>query len=85
VDPDPINPYLDTDPVPAFQVNPDPNPTPIWGFDVQNLKKRKTAEKFFGSFLIKNCNLLIPSLHKGRPSYRRSLQPSKENMQHFKT
>ncbi len=24
-------------------------------------------------------------LHKGRPSYRRSLQPSKENIQHFKT
>jgi hypothetical protein len=23
-------------------------------------------------------------LHKGRPSYRRSLQPSKENIQHFK-
>ncbi len=24
-------------------------------------------------------------LNKGRPSYRRSLQPSKENIQHFKT
>jgi hypothetical protein len=24
-------------------------------------------------------------LHKGGPSYRRSLQPSKENIQHFKT
>jgi hypothetical protein len=22
--------------------------------------------------------------HKGRPSYRRSLKPSKENIQHFK-
>ncbi len=35
----------------------------------------------------KNCNLLIPkplSLHKGRPCYRRSLQPSKDNIQHFK-
>ncbi len=34
-------------------------------------------------FLIKYCNLLIP-----RPpgtGYRRSLQPSKENIQHFKT
>ncbi len=28
---------------------------------------------------------LSPGLHKGRPSYRRSLQPSKENIQHFKT
>jgi hypothetical protein len=34
--------------------------------------------------LIKNCNLLIPRLHKGRPSYRNSLQPSKENIPHFK-
>jgi hypothetical protein len=24
-------------------------------------------------------------LHKGRPSYRRSLLPSKENIQHLKT
>jgi hypothetical protein len=24
-------------------------------------------------------------LHEGRPSYRRSLQPSKENIRHFKT
>ncbi len=23
-------------------------------------------------------------LHKGRPSYRRSINPSKENIQHFK-
>jgi hypothetical protein len=23
-------------------------------------------------------------LHKGHPSYRRNLQPSKENIQHFK-
>jgi hypothetical protein len=30
-------------------------------------------------------NLLIPSLPIGRPSYTRSLQPSKENIQHFKT
>jgi hypothetical protein len=28
---------------------------------------------------------LSPGLHKGRPSYRRSLQPSKENIQHPST
>ncbi len=28
---------------------------------------------------------LLLGLHNGRPSYRRSLQPSKENIQHFKT
>jgi hypothetical protein len=28
---------------------------------------------------------LLLGLHKGRPSSRRSLQPSKENIQHFKT
>ncbi len=32
----------------------------------------------------KNCNLLIPRPHEGQRSYRRSLQPSKENIQHFK-
>jgi hypothetical protein len=29
--------------------------------------------------------MLIPGLHKGYPSYRRSLQPSKKKIQHFKT
>jgi hypothetical protein len=43
------------------------------------------ATKFFCYFLIKNCNLLIPRFQKGRPSYRRSLQLSKENIQHVKT
>jgi hypothetical protein len=35
-------------------------------------------------FLIKNAIYLSLGLHIGRPSYRRSLQPSKENNQHFK-
>jgi len=35
--------------------------------------------------LIKNSNLLIPlGFHKGHPSYRRSIQRSKENIKHFK-
>jgi hypothetical protein len=48
--------------------------------------KNITAEKqnliFFGS---KIAIYLSLGLHKGRPSYMRSLQPSKENIQHFKT
>jgi hypothetical protein len=35
---------------------------------------------------MKNFNLVIPkSLNTGRPSYSRSLHPSEENIQHFKT
>ncbi len=59
---------------------PDPDP----GFDDLKLKKC-IAGNLISIFLIKNCNLLILGLHKGRPSYRRSLQPSKENIQYLKT
>ncbi len=38
--------------------------------------------KFFLSFFDKK-NCLSLGLHKGRQSFRRSLQPSKENIQHF--
>ncbi len=40
------------------------------------IEEKKTVEFFF-LFLIKKCNFL--DLHKEPPSYRRSLQPSKEN------
>jgi hypothetical protein len=36
-------------------------------------------------FFIKNCNLPFLGLHKVYLSYRRSLQLSKEAIQHFKT
>jgi hypothetical protein len=39
---------------------------------------------FFLLFLIRNCNLLFPRPPKQRPSYRKSLQPWKENIQHLK-
>jgi hypothetical protein len=82
VDPDSLNPDPDTDPDPAFQVNPDTNPfpNPDPGFYDQKLKK-KIQMNFLNIFLIKNSSLLIPGLHKRRPTYRKSLQPSKE---HFK-
>ncbi len=43
-------------------------------------KKYTAGQQIY--FLIKNFFI---DLHKGRPTYRRSLQPSKENIQHFKT
>ncbi len=44
----------------------------------KNWRKKYTWKFFKIFFLIKNC------LHKRRPSYRSSLHPSKENIQHFK-
>jgi hypothetical protein len=73
----------DTDsfnPDPAVQVNPDPDP----GFDDQKLKQIQMKIFYIYIFLIKIAVYLSLGLHKGRPSYRRSLQPSKENILHFK-
>jgi hypothetical protein len=50
----------------------------------QNWKKF-TAGKFFKFVFNKVAIYLSLGLHKEHPSYRRSLQPSKENIQHFKT
>jgi hypothetical protein len=68
VDSDSWNPDPITDPDPAFQVNPDPDPIQIQGFDDQKLKKKIQQKIFLYLFLIENCNLLM----------------SKENTQHFK-
>ncbi len=60
------------DPAPAFEVNEDPDPDAgVWW--LKNCKKNQ----FFYQFAIH----LLVVLQKGR----RSLQPSKENIQHFKT
>ncbi len=53
-----------------------PDPDPNW-------KKFITGNLIF-IVLIKIAIYLSLGLHKGRPSYRRSLQFSKENIQHFK-
>ncbi len=52
------------------------------GFDDQKLKKYnwQFLYLFFISKIAINLSL---GLHKGRPSYRRSLHPSNENIQHF--
>jgi hypothetical protein len=45
-----------------------------------------TAGKKLNIFLSKIAIYFFLGLHKGRPpNYRRSLQPSNENIQHFKT
>ncbi len=58
----------------------------IWvqGFDDKLLKKKKILQKIFlHLLLIKKLQfILFLGLSKGRPSYRRSLQASKENIQH---
>ncbi len=54
------------------------------GFDDQKLKKIRLAKIRVHFFRIKNYNYLSLGLHKGRPSCKRSLQLSKENIQHFK-
>ncbi len=72
-----------------YSINTDPNTiltrTTVQGFDSQKLEKIYCWKKSL--FLIKNyCTInLSLGLHKGFSSYRRSLQPSKENIPHFKT
>jgi hypothetical protein len=64
----------------------DPDPIRIQGFNDQKLIKKITAEKknlIF--FLSKTALYLSLGLHKVCPGYRRSLQLTKEAIQHFKT
>jgi hypothetical protein len=58
----------------------------IQGFvDAQKIKTFTDENSFF-NFLDQKLQLTYSKASKkGRPSYRRSLQPSKENIQHFKT
>ncbi len=70
VDPGSLDP--DTDPYPAFEVNPDPVPE-FWLLP----KLEKKTQLIFFFFWSKVAIYLFLGLHKGHPSYRRSLQPSK--------
>ncbi len=75
----------DTDPNPAFFLiadqdpypdpNADPEPVPDSGLRWLKIKKIYSWKLFIS--LIKKLHFLIPKPPKGRPSYRRSLQPSK--------
>ncbi len=51
----------------------------------KNWRKKVSAEKKLYFFSSKIAIYLSLGLHKGRPSHRRSLQPSKENIPLFKT
>ncbi len=75
-DPHWFNADPDTHPDPAFFLIADPDPNPQF-----------TAGNYIYFFLSKIAiyRYLSLGLHKRRPSYRRSFQPSKENIQHFKT
>jgi hypothetical protein len=89
--------WLNADPDPAFFLiaNPDPgsgsriripDPDPLDpGFDDLKLKQKITAKNLIFIFWTKIAIYLSLGLHKGRQNYRRSLQPSKENIQHLKT
>jgi hypothetical protein len=72
----------DLDPDPAFHAE-----HPGSGSRVFMTKKWEQfiAGKNLIFLLSKIAIFLSLGLHKGRPSYRRSLQPSKESIQDFKT
>ncbi len=89
-DPDPVFPInftVENSVVDSDSVNPDPPLVfriririRIQGFDDQNEK----TQLIFFLLWSKIAIYWSLGLHKGRPSCRRSLQPSKENIQHFK-
>ncbi len=57
----------------------------IRDFMTKNWRRKKYSWKFFKYFFDKKIAIyLYLGLHKGRPSYRKSLQPSKQNIQHLK-
>ncbi len=80
-DPHWFNADPDTDPDPAFFLIADLDP----GFDDLKFKKIYSWKLNFLFSWSKIAIYLSLGLHKGRPSYRRSLQLSKENIKHFKT
>ncbi len=61
-------------------------PIRIWGIYDQKLKNWQLKKSdIFSFFCSKIAIYLSLGLQKGGPNYRRSLQPSKENIKHFKT
>jgi hypothetical protein len=66
--------------------NTDPDPIRIQGFNDQKLGKKLQLKIFLNFFFLsKTAIYLFLGLQKVCPSYRRSLQFSKEAIQHFKT
>ena len=65
--------------------DPDPDPIQIQGLNDQKLKKKLQLKNLVFLFWSKTAIYLSLGLHKVCPTYRRSLQFSKEAIQHFKT
>jgi hypothetical protein len=68
-----------------MDTNPDPDPIRIQGFNDKKLKKYYSWKFIFIFLWSKTAIYLSLGLHKVCTSYRRSLQLSKEAIQHFKT
>jgi hypothetical protein len=67
-----------------FRLNTDPDPYPIRiQIQIQSGSRAVMTKNFF--FASKTTVYLSLGLHKEHPSYRRSLQLSKEAIQRFKT
>ncbi len=70
----------------GFNADPDPAffPFGFWWPEIVNIFRWNFYFYFFDQKLL--CTVLYLSVgpHKGHPNYRRSLHPSKENIQHFK-
>jgi hypothetical protein len=63
----------------------DPDPIRIQGFNDQKLKKKNSWKKNIKNFRSKTAIYLSLGLHNVCPGYRRSLQLTKEAIQHYKT
>ncbi len=63
-----------------YSCDTDPDPVYFWP-KIEKYLQLKNKINFFGS---KTTIYLSLGLNEGRPIYRRSLQHSKENIQHFK-
>ncbi len=68
-----------------LETNTDPDPIRIQGFNDQKLKKNYSWKKKLNFFWSKTAIYLSLGLHKVCPGYRRSLQLTKEAIQHCKT
>jgi hypothetical protein len=78
--------WFNADPDPAFFSNCSSGfRIRIQGLMTENWKKLQLKKKLIFFLGSKTTIYLSLGLHKGGQSYRRSLQPSKKNIQHYKT
>ncbi len=75
-----IRVHLTRNQIRNFRLNTEPDPGFWWQKIEKNLQLKKT-----NIFLIKNCDLPIPRPQKRTSKLKKKPQPSKKNIQHFKT